>query len=98
MGSHFGEGRVVKASVQNIDSLSMDWKDEEVSVKQMIIIRPEDGPVKAGSRLSIHNESFRVVKAFPIPDERHPSHYELMLMSWGYEPESGGSSSVASSS
>lgn len=85
MGGGFGDAREVRASVQQTSSFSVEWKDEEVIINTLIIIRPEAGPVAAGSRVVIGAEEFRVVKSFAIPDGFHPSHYELAVMSWGFE-------------
>ncbi len=84
-GPVFGASRDVKASIQQITSLTVDWKDEEVVVSTMAIVRPEDGPVPIGSKVTGDGQEFVVVKCFPIPDGFRPSHYELMLRSWGYE-------------
>lgn len=77
----------VMASVQTIEDARVDWKDSEILVRVMAIVRPEVGKdnVKVGSRITVDDEVYRVVKRIPIPDWRMPSHIELMLMSWGSE-------------
>lgn len=73
----------VRCSAQSIENLRVDWKDEEVLVRYMVIIRPELGDIPLGSRATIGDETYRVVKVIPIPDWSRPSHIELMVTSWG---------------
>lgn len=73
----------VHASAQSIENLRVEWKDEEVLVQYMVMVRPEVGKIPLGSRVTIDGEVFRVVKSIPSPDYHRPTHYELMLMSWG---------------
>ena len=85
-GPTFEQPELVKASAQSIEDLRVDWKDEEILVRYMVIVRPEVGKVPLGSRVTIEGvegEAFRVIKAIPSPDYHRPTHYELMLMSWG---------------
>lgn len=84
-GATFGPARTVKASAQQIASFTVEWKDEEVQITTLILIRPEAGPVAPGSKVTLDGVPYRVVKSFPIPDAFRPSHYELAVRSWGYE-------------
>lgn len=75
----------VRASVQQTQALVTDWKNEQVVVTTLIIVRPEIGLVPAGSYVFTDEQTFRVAKSFAIPDNFHPSHYEMMVRSWGAE-------------
>lgn len=75
----------IRCSAQSIENLRVDWKDEEVLVRFMVIVRPEIGRVPIGSRVDIDEDVFRVVKVIPIPDWARPTHVELMCASWGSE-------------
>ncbi len=83
LGPTLATPRTAWASIQTIERLVVDEMGQQVTIDTMTIIRPEAGPVKAGSKVTFENgETYRVVKQFPIPDYRRPSHYELMLRSW----------------
>lgn len=85
-GASFGDPREdLHASIQQTQAIVVNWKDEQITVDTMVLIRPEDGPVAAGSRVTINGKTYQVVKAFPIPDEFRPSHYELMVNLWSVE-------------
>ena len=73
----------IHCSAQSIENLRVDWKDEEVLVQYMVMVRPELGRVPLGSRVTIDGQAFRVVKAIPSPDWFRPDHIELMCTSWG---------------
>lgn len=79
----FDDPRDVWASIQDIERLVVDEMGQQITIDTMTIIRPEAGPVPGGSRITTERGIFRVVKCFPIPDSHRPSHYELMLRSWG---------------
>lgn len=83
IGQTFGAPRVIRASVQWTESYRMEWKNEMHTVRAWILIRPEAGPVVAGSRVTYNGEVFKVVQSLIIPDERSPSHYELVVSEWG---------------
>jgi hypothetical protein len=84
LGPTFSSPRNVSASIQDIERLVLDEMGQQTTIDIMTIIRPEAGPVKPGSKVSLPNgDTYRVVKAFPMPDYRRPSHFELMLRSWG---------------
>jgi len=99
-GPVFARRRTVRASVQQTQALVTDWKNDQIVITDLVIVRPEDGPVPAESLVIDGERNFRVVKCFPIPDDFHPSHYELMVKSWGAEdlPEEESSSAEESSS
>lgn len=84
-GATFEAPRVVRASIQHTQALVSDWKNDQVTIDTVMIIRPEDGPVPIGSKVTQGTTSFVVVKGFAIPDDFRPSHYELMLAAWGFE-------------
>lgn len=84
-GPSFGAAREMRASVQQTASTITEWKGEQIVVNSMVIIRPEDGPVEPGSKVTIDGDTYRVVKAFAMPDAFRPTHWELMVYSWGVE-------------
>ena len=82
-GTTFSTAREIPASVQTTQSTLTEWKGEQIVINTMVLIRPEDGPVNAGSRVTIDGDAYRVVKSFPMPDGFRPTHHELMVSSWG---------------
>jgi hypothetical protein len=86
-GPIFGAPETVRASVQQTQALVTDWKNDQVVINTLIIVRPppEVEFVPAGSYVITDAETFRVAKCFYIPDEKSPSHLELMVRSWGAE-------------
>lgn len=84
-GPVFAAPRTIPASVQSTSALTVEWKDEEVVVNTLIMIRPEHGPVPTGSRVDIDGETYRVIKNFSIPDGFRPTHYELAVRTWEVE-------------
>lgn len=84
-GPTFGPSREMRANVQQTYALITDWKNEQVVVNTLVIVRPEVGLIPAGSYIQTSEQAYRVVKTFAIPDEARPSHYELMVRSWGAE-------------
>jgi hypothetical protein len=85
-GTTFSAPRTnIPASIQQTQGLTVDWKNENVTIDTLIMIRPEHGPVSAGSRVDIDGETYRVVKSFSIPDGFRPSHFELAVRLWEVE-------------
>lgn len=84
-GPAFAAPREVRCSAQQTASTITEWKGEQIVVNWMVIIRPEDGPVPVGSKVTIDGDTYRIVKAFPMPDGFRPTHWELMAYSWGVE-------------
>jgi len=78
-GDAYAEARVVRASFQPTSRLVTDIRGATVDVDALVIIRPEKGPVKAESRVTVRGELYRVARAYAMPDERRPSHWELQV-------------------
>jgi len=83
LGPSFAAARDVRVSFQWTDMYRMEWKNEMSTIRAWVLMRPEDGPVPIGSRVTYGTEKFRVVQSLIIPDEHSPSHYELVLSEWG---------------
>ena len=82
MGPVFGTARAVRASVQATGKLLTNAEGQVVSTVSRVVIRPEDGPVAVGSKVTFVGEHFRVVEAYPVPDARRPTQWELLLSRW----------------
>jgi len=72
----------VRASVQPTMKLFTDASGQQYAIDALVIIRPEDGPVRPESKITARGEKYRVVRTYPMPDERRPSHYELAVSKW----------------
>lgn len=81
-GDTFAAVRTMRASVQHTENFVEGERGQQRVIDTVVIIRPEDGPVPVGSRVTSGTDTFRVVKTFPIPDAHSPSHYELMVSRW----------------
>ena len=82
MGPTFSASRNVRASVQATDRLVTDAQGRVVSTVSRVVIRPEAGPVPPESRVTFAGRKYRVVEAYPVPDARRPSQWELTLAAW----------------
>lgn len=78
-GPVFEEPVSVRCAVQDTDRFVQDARGENVHVTALVVLRPEDGPVRPESVLDVVGTRYRVVQCVPMPDERRPSHYELGL-------------------
>lgn len=78
-GPLYATSRNVRGSVQPKTALVTDSRGQAVTITALVIIRPEDGPVPAESRATTRGVTYRVIQAYPMPDERRPTHYELVL-------------------
>lgn len=74
--------RSVPANVQRTERLEVTTHGRQVLASTLIIIRPEAGPVPIESKVTWNDEQFRVIRAFPVPDTRRPSHWELTVAPW----------------
>jgi len=81
-GAIYGDPRDVRASFQTTQKFVSDSHGYTISVTVMAIIRPEDGPVSAESRITSHGTQYRVVQVYPMPRRFHPTQWELMLDRW----------------
>lgn len=82
MGGRLGTPRTVRASFQSDEKLATTDTGRVVSVTSRIVIRPEAGPVRAESKISFLGEDYRVIQAYPVPDARRPSQWELIVSLW----------------
>jgi hypothetical protein len=69
----------MRASLQRTDRVVTDAHGAVVAVQDLVVIRPEDGPVAVETRILARSILFRVVQCYPMPDERRPSYYQLAL-------------------
>ena len=53
-----------------------------VTTVSRVVIRPEAGPVPVESRVTFAGNKYRVVEAYPVPDARRPTQWELTLAKW----------------
>lgn len=82
MGPTFSASRNIRASVQGTGRLLTDGQGRVVSGVSRVVIRPESGPVPIESRVTFASVKYRVVEAYPVPDARRPTQWELMLALW----------------
>lgn len=82
LGPVLGFPRSVRASVQATHKVLITDVGEETTANVLVIVRPEDGPVKVESKVRWNETDYRVVQAFPMPDDFRPTHWELMLRRW----------------
>lgn len=78
-GPVYAEPRTVRANVQQTSRLMTDNDGSQVTADTLCIIRPEAGPVPAESRVEWNGQTFRVIRAYPMPDTRRPSQWELAM-------------------
>lgn len=78
-GPVYAEAREVRANIQQTQRLMTDSDGTQVTADTLVIIRPEAGPVPAESRVTWNGEEFRVIRAYPMPDSRRPSQWELAM-------------------
>lgn len=84
-GPVYDAPRSVRGSVQPTSRLATSQNAATgsfgvtVVIDALVVIRPEDGPVRPESRVTARGVGYRVVQSYPMPDERRPSHYELAL-------------------
>lgn len=79
-GDTFSAGRSgVKASVEPTNRLIVTRDGQQARAEALMVIRPEDGPVPVGSRVTWGGEAYIVLSAGAIPNEVRPSHRELWL-------------------
>lgn len=81
-GPVMGDPRSVRASVQPTTKVVIGPDSRQLRVDVAILIRPEDGPVRPESQISLGPSSWRVLECSPIPDHRRPSHYEILAATW----------------
>ena len=82
MGSVFAAPRSVRANIQVTNRLIIEARGRQVYANTLILIRPEDGPIPIESRVVHGTDTFRVVRAFAMPDTRRPTHWELTALPW----------------
>jgi len=97
-GVLYGEPRVVRCQVQPTMKAFTDASGVELTIEALAVIRPEDGPVRPESRLVVRDVQYRVVSAYPMPDDRRPSHWELALARFAAGSTSGGPATGGSGS
>jgi hypothetical protein len=78
-GPLFAAPRSMRASIQPTSKLVGDAQGATVAVDVLVMIRPEDGPVRPESRVTTRGVVYRVAQAYAMPDERRPSYFELAL-------------------
>lgn len=76
-GPVYGDPRTVKANVQPTFQFMEEGPQMQSWVVILIVIRPEDGPVKLESEVEHLGVAYRVTHAYPIPDSYRPDHWEL---------------------
>lgn len=82
-----GRGRVytpraapVRCSVQpTAKTVTTTGTGTTVTVATRVIIRPEDGPVRVESKVTLRGVTYSVLEAYPMPDERRPTQWELLI-------------------
>lgn len=101
-GAVYGEPRTVKAQIQPTARVWIERDNTGVSqdIDALVVIRPEDGPVTVESIIEssqVGGQKWRVIRAYAMPDERRPYHWELALTRYANPTSGQGSGSGASS-
>ncbi len=101
-GAIYGEPRTVRAQVQPTSRIWIERDNTGVTqdIDALAIIRPEDGPVTVESIIQskeVGGQKWRVIRAYAMPDERRPYHWELALTRYA-NPTSGQGSGSGSAS
>jgi hypothetical protein len=78
-GPVYSSARRVRASLQPTTRLVNSSRGQVVAASALVIVRPEDGPVAVGSRVTLSGVVYRVEQVYAMPDSRRPSHLELVL-------------------
>jgi hypothetical protein len=93
LGPTFGAPRTLRASVQPTTRVIVGPDGRNLQCSAMILIRPEDGPIRPESRVTYPPDAYRVLVCEPMPDRRRPTHYEILAETWiGAAPSSGSGS------
>lgn len=78
-GPSYAASRTIKARVESTTRLTIDRGGNNVRAEAIAYIRPEAGPVPVESRVTWGGKTYRVLAAGAVPDERRPTHRELLL-------------------
>lgn len=81
-GPTFAPARTVRASVQRTKRTIFDAQGISTVVETLAIVRPETRPVPLESRVTAGGVAYRVVREYPMPDDRRPYQVELALERW----------------
>lgn len=92
-GPVYSAAREARASMQQTTTLVTDANGAQVTVDILMIIRPEAGPVPAESIVTWAGTKYRVARAYPMPDSRRPSQFELQLIRYAEGAAGSGSGS-----
>lgn len=92
-GPVFGQPHTLRASVQPTTRVIIGADGRSLQCSAQILIRPEDGPIRPESRVSLGSDGWRVIVCEPVPDHRRPTHFEILAETWtGAIPASGSGS------
>jgi hypothetical protein len=93
-GPIYGERRTVRASVQPTQKewIERDNTGQTIDIDVLVIVRPEVGAVRVGSRVVLRGLRYQVVRSYEMPDERRPSHVEIALSAYATADEGGAGS------
>ncbi len=81
------------AQLQRTDEVLPDSRGVQVVIQDLCIVRPEDGPVVAESRVTNGADEYRVIRCYAMPDTRRPYYYQLQLARYAPGPTPAGSGS-----
>lgn len=85
-GPVFGEPRAIRCSIQPTFARVASNGRSTLIIDTLLIIRPEDGPVRPQSTVEAQGVVYQVIEAYPTPDPRRPSHWELRCSKSGSAP------------
>lgn len=73
----------VRCNVQFTNRLLFDTYGREIHIDARLIFRPEAGPFPVESKVSLADgRVYRIVRAYPYPDDRRPTQWEVLLAPW----------------
>jgi hypothetical protein len=82
-GPTFDDPVDLKCNVQYTMRFMRDQYSREIVIDARLIFRPEVGPFPIESRFTLPDgRIYRAVRSYPYPDDRRPSHYEVLVSIW----------------
>ncbi len=91
-GAVYGVPRVIRCQIQPTARVWVERDNTGISqdIDALIIVRPEDGPVRVESIVTTTDGShFRVIRSYAMPDERRPSQWELAVTRYAVPGSAG---------
>ncbi len=79
LGPLYGATRPVRCRVEPVRRFVAAAKGDVTEVTATMLIRPEDGPIRVESKVTVRGVEYIVAQCQAEPDERRPAYWELQL-------------------